>query len=214
MCGVRGSTAMCKAMCYIMCCDLGLMIDRRVHLWLTFPMSMGSLLNLNSYTFHKRDSSAQAWWTQLPPSPMFSKTRDLEIQLGTRGHCRNLGGGVHNFLILLCMFFSECRHSPRYQLFHHHLQTELSPWFHFQQCSGVDKPPHMYYHIHHLLLLLNAGPPQFSLWLSKGAWGKDGTRKVWNGVTSRQGCSLNMSLVIDPQGQNKKTRVLSASYEE
>ena len=33
-------------------------------------------------------------------------------------------------------------------------------------------------------------------------------------VTSRQGCSLDMSLVIDPQGQNKKARVLSASYEE
>ena len=33
-------------------------------------------------------------------------------------------------------------------------------------------------------------------------------------VTSQQGCSLNVSLVIDPQGQNKKTRVLSASYEE
>ena len=30
-------------------------------------------------------------------------------------------------------------------------------------------------------------------------------------VTSWQGRSLDVSLVIDPQGQNKKTRVLSAS---
>ena len=34
------------------------------------------------------------------------------------------------------------------------------------------------------------------------------------GVTSRQGRSLDVSLVIDPQGQNKKARVLSTSYEE
>ena len=33
-------------------------------------------------------------------------------------------------------------------------------------------------------------------------------------VTSWQGRSLDVSLVIDPQGQNKKTRVLSASYKE
>ena len=33
-------------------------------------------------------------------------------------------------------------------------------------------------------------------------------------VTSRQGRSLDVSLVIDPQGQNKKARVLSASYKE
>ena len=33
-------------------------------------------------------------------------------------------------------------------------------------------------------------------------------------VTSRQGHSLDVSLVIDLQGQNKKTRVLSASYKE
>ena len=34
-----------------------------------------------------------------------------------------------------------------------------------------------------------------------------------DGVTSRQGCSLNVSLMINPQGQNKKARVLSMSYE-
>ena len=33
-------------------------------------------------------------------------------------------------------------------------------------------------------------------------------------VTSWQGRSLDVSQVIDPQGQNKKTRVLSASYVE
>ena len=33
-------------------------------------------------------------------------------------------------------------------------------------------------------------------------------------VMSWQGCSLNVSLVINPQGQNKKARVLSASYKE
>ena len=33
-------------------------------------------------------------------------------------------------------------------------------------------------------------------------------------VMSRQGRSLDVSLVINPQGQNKKARVLSASYEE
>ena len=33
-------------------------------------------------------------------------------------------------------------------------------------------------------------------------------------VTSQQGHSLDMSLVIDPQGQNKKARVLSASYKD
>ena len=35
-----------------------------------------------------------------------------------------------------------------------------------------------------------------------------------NLVTSRQGRSIDVSLVIDLQGQNKKARVLSASYEE
>ena len=35
----------------------------------------------------------------------------------------------------------------------------------------------------------------------------------WVIVTSQQGRSLDVSLVIDPQGQNKKARVLSASYE-
>ena len=34
------------------------------------------------------------------------------------------------------------------------------------------------------------------------------------GVMSWQGCSLDMSLVINPQGQNKKAKVLSMSYEE
>ena len=38
--------------------------------------------------------------------------------------------------------------------------------------------------------------------------------KHWMNVTSRQGRSLDVSLVIDLQGQNKKARVLSASYEE
>ena len=33
-------------------------------------------------------------------------------------------------------------------------------------------------------------------------------------VTSQQGRSLDVSLVINPQGQNKKARVLSTSYEE
>ena len=33
-------------------------------------------------------------------------------------------------------------------------------------------------------------------------------------VMTQQGCSLDVSLVINLQGQNKKARVLSASYEE
>ena len=38
---------------------------------------------------------------------------------------------------------------------------------------------------------------------------------VWSRyVMSRQGRSLDVSLVINLQGQNKKARVLSASYEE
>ena len=45
----------------------------------------------NSTIFHNWGSSVQVWWTQCHPSPMLSRTEDLEIWVGTWGCCKFFG---------------------------------------------------------------------------------------------------------------------------
>ena len=90
------------------------MIGKKSCWQLTFPMLVARLPDSNLHISHDWDSSMQSWRTYHPLSPMYSKTRGLETWLGTQGHHRNLGYGIHSFPFLLCtLFFSE---SPLFSL--------------------------------------------------------------------------------------------------